>query len=126
LTVHLPGETFLQEAVQRVTAEGPYGSFALLPRHIDMATALTVGILSFVSEAGEERFVAVDGGILVKVTDQVLVATRRAVRGELGILKKTVEHMVAEVDERERKARSAMARLEADFMRRFVEFGKRG
>jgi F-type H+-transporting ATPase subunit epsilon len=68
----------------------------------------------------------VDGGILVKLTDQVLVATRRAVRGELGILKKTVEHMVAEVDERERKARSAMARLEADFMRRFVEFGKRG
>ena len=47
-----------------------------------------------------------------------------AIKGELGELKNEVEKMMMDVDERERKARSAVARLEADFVRRMVEFGK--
>lgn len=124
LKIVLPEALFLEREVSRMVAEGPRGGFALLPRHIDMATALTPGILSFVTEAGEEAFVAVEGGILVKMGDQVLVATRAAVGGELGALRKAVERMVADVDEKERKARTAMARLEADFMKRFVEFSR--
>ena len=41
-----------------------------------------------------------------------------------GILKEAVEKLILAVDERERKTRSAVARLEADFVRRLVEFGK--
>ena len=68
---------------------------------------------------------AVNGGILVKQGDMVMVATRVAVSGELGLLHETVNRFMNDLDERERKARSAVARLEADFVRRFVEFGKK-
>jgi F-type H+-transporting ATPase subunit epsilon len=114
----------LNADVSKVIGEGPAGSFGILPKHIDMATALIPGILSYETPQGAERFVAVNGGILVKQGDQVWIATRLAVRGELGELKIVVEKLINEVDERERKARSAVAKLEANFVRRFMEFGK--
>ena len=76
------------------------------------------------NNTSREEFLAVDGGILVKEGETVSVATLMAVKGDLGILRKTVETFIGEQDERERKTRSAVARLEADFIRRFVEFGK--
>jgi F-type H+-transporting ATPase subunit epsilon len=47
-----------------------------------------------------------------------------AVKGELGALRKAVETFLGELDEREKKTRSSIARLEADFVRRFMDFGK--
>ena len=124
LSVFLPSEIFLETTVKKIVGEGPEGSFGILPRHIDMATALVPGILSYVTETGREEFLAVDGGILVKEGEKVSVATLMAVKGDLGALRKTVETFIGELTERERKTRSAVARLEADFIRRFVEFGK--
>jgi F-type H+-transporting ATPase subunit epsilon len=124
LRIFQPSRLFLETEATRVVAEGPDGGFGLLPRHIDVAVALVPGLLSYTSTAGEERFVALNGGILVKQGDVVSVATRMAIKGELGALKEAVERLLSEVDERERKTRSAVARLEADFVRRFVEFGK--
>jgi F-type H+-transporting ATPase subunit epsilon len=124
LTLYQPSEIFLDEEVVKVTGESPAGSFCILPRHIDMATALVPGILAYQTPAGKEVFVALNGGILTKQGERIGVATRMAVRGELGALKKAIETMVNEVDERERKTRAAVARLEADIVRRFVEFGK--
>ena len=89
-----------------------------------MATALVPGILYYTTEQGQEVFLALDSGILVKQEDQVSIATRTAIKGELGALKEAVEKMILAVDERERKTRSAVAKLEADFVRRLVEFGK--
>ena len=60
----------------------------------------------------------------MKQGEEVRIATRMAVSGELGVLREAVDRFLSAVDERERKTRSAVARLEADFVRRFVEFGK--
>ena len=124
LKIFQPSEIFLDETISKVVGESPAGSFALLPRHIDMTTALVPGILAYENGQGKEVFLALDGGLLVKQGDQVSIATRMAIRGELGALREAVEKFVDEVDDRERKTRSAVARLEADFVRRFVEFGK--
>lgn len=124
LTIYEPAEIFLDEAVVKVKAEGPAGCFTLLPRHIDLATALVPGILSYETPEGDEVFLAVKGGILVKQGARVAVATQLAVRGDLGLLTETIETLLAETDERERKTRAAVARLEADFVRRFMEFRK--
>ena len=110
--------------VNKVVAESPRGSFCILPRHIDTATALVPGILAYLNNAGEESFLAVNGGILVKQGDKVLIATRMAIKGELGTLRKKVEEFMDKVDEKERRTQSSLARLEADFIHRFVEFGK--
>jgi F-type H+-transporting ATPase subunit epsilon len=64
----------------------------------------------------------VDVGALVKRGCDILVSTRNAVRGpELGRLKDYVVAQYREIDEREKKARSAAAKLEVDLLRRFME-----
>jgi F-type H+-transporting ATPase subunit epsilon len=98
-----------------------------LPRHIDFVAALVPGLLSFVTEDGREEFLAVDEGILVKCGPQVLISTRQAVRGpELGTLRQTIDEQFRVVDEQEKKARAAVARLEADLVRRFLELKTHG
>jgi F-type H+-transporting ATPase subunit epsilon len=117
---------FVNERVSKVVAESPRGSFCLLPRHIDFLTALVPGILSYITMDGNEVFLAVEKGILVKNGDHVLVSTRHAVKGDLGELKQQVDTMMGKMREHEQAVRFSFARLEADFVRRFMEFGKIG
>jgi F-type H+-transporting ATPase subunit epsilon len=121
LKVLLPTEVAVDKEVSKVIAEAENGFFCLLPRHIDFVSALVPGILSFQSE-GKEHFLAVDQGILVKRGSRVLVSTRNAVQApDLGELERTVEEKFRALDDQEKKARSAAAKLEADFVRRFLE-----
>lgn len=124
LKVFLPTEIFLDIEVVKVVGESPSGSFAVLPRHVDMATALVPGIVAYFPSGSRELLMAVNGGILVKQGENLSIATRMAVKGELGSLNSAVEKFVNDVDEKERKARTAVAKMEADLVRRFVEFGK--
>jgi F-type H+-transporting ATPase subunit epsilon len=117
----------VDQEVAKVTAEAENGSFCLLPRHIDFVAALVPGILRFESSGGKEQFLAVDEGILVKCGQEVSVSTRNAVQGsELGTLMRTVEEQFEVLDDRERVTRSALAKLEADLVRRFMDLGKHG
>ena len=122
--IFLPSELFLDTEVTKVVGETQDGGFGLLPKHIDLVTALVPGLLAYETDRGKETFLALNGGILVKQGDHVSIATRAAIHGELGVLKKAVEDFITDLDEKERKTRTAVARLEADFIRRFVEFGK--
>ena len=124
LTLFLPSEVFVDEEVTKVIGESTGGSFCLLPRHIDYLTALVPGILCYVPPSGKEHFLAVDGGLMVKQQDRILVVSRRAVRGALGQLRREVETMLFDLDDKEKSTRTALARLEAGFLRRFMEFGK--
>lgn len=125
LKVLLPTEILVDQEVTKVIAEAENGSFCLLPRHIDFVAALPPGILIFESAEGHEEFIAVDEGTLVKVGREVLVSTRNAVRSsELGTLKQIVEQEFRVLDDREKMAHSASAKLEADLVRRFIELRK--
>lgn len=90
--------------------------------------ALVPGLLSFeTDEEGEEVFLAVAEGVLVKSGQDVVVSVRNAVRGgELGELRRIVEKKFKVLDDKEKTARTAMARIEAGFVRRFLEVRKRG
>ncbi len=123
LKVLLPTEVLVNEQVAKVVAEAENGSFCLLPRHIDFVAALVPGLLSFVkARNGNEEFLAVDEGLLVKCGPEVLVSTRRAVWGpELGRLRVTVENTFKVLTDQERRARSVLANLEAHFIRRFLK-----
>ena len=124
LKIFQPSEIFLDEEVSKVVAEGEAGCFGIKPKHLDMTSALVPGILSYWTAGGKETFLALNGGILVKQGGDVHVATRMAVSGELGELNARVEKFLSDADEKDRKSRSAVARLEADFIRRFLEFGR--
>lgn len=122
LKLMTPTGIVLDEAVSKVSAEAQNGSFTLLPNHIDFVASLVPGIFSFVPEGGSEEYFAVDEGVLIKQGKVVRVSVLDAVRGpDLAQLKRTVRERFTKREEQERKARAATARMEANFVRRFLE-----
>lgn len=125
LKVVLPSAVFLEREVIKVVAEARNGSFCLLPRHVDFVAPLVPGILSLTAPTGEESFLAVDEGILLKCADDVLVSTRNAARGSLGELKRAVQKEFHELGEREQKGRIALGKLEASLVRQILRWEER-
>lgn len=126
LVVLLPTGILLDQEATKVVAEAQNGWFALLPLHVDLATALVPGILLFTDLEGREQLVAVDEGLLVKCGRDVRVSVRNGVRGDtLEDLRETVAQRFRVLDEEQRVARSALGRLEAGALRRLLELEER-
>jgi F-type H+-transporting ATPase subunit epsilon len=123
LRIFLPVQILLETEAASITASGLNGAFGLRPHHIDFVSALVPGLLAFrPTEEAEEEFVAIDRGILVKQGDEVRVSVHNAVAGApLEYLADAVENRFAQLDEHDRKVQTAVARLEADFLRRFMK-----
>ncbi len=124
LKVLLPFQVYAEiDGVTRIVAETPQGSFGLLPRRLDCVAVLTAGILTYEAAGGEETYLAVDEGVLVKAGPNVLVSVRNAIGGmSLGKLREAVQQEFLNLDEGEKQVRAVLARLESGFMRRFAEF----
>ena len=121
LKILLPGKTFLKKEVKKITAEAENGWFCLLPKHVDFTTSLTPGILLLTTAEEKDVFLAIDEGILVKYGNKVVISTRNAIEGEdLGELKNRVEEIFIKTDEKEKNAQTALSKLEADFVRSFL------
>ena len=122
LKILLPFQVFAEQTgVARIVAETREGSFGLLPYRLDCVAALVPGILIYQTESGGEVLVAVDEGVLVKTGADVLVSVRRAIGGtDLGQLHAAVEKDFLTLDENEQSVRTAVARLESGFLRRFA------
>lgn len=122
IKVQTPSEIVVSQHVTKVIAEAENGAFCLLPRHVDFLAALVPGLLAYEDTNGIEHFVAVGAGLLVKRGATVLVSVRQAVRGgDLGALQRTVREQFAMIDERERATHAAVAKLEASFLRGYLE-----
>jgi len=127
LKVLLPFEEILRADVVKVLAESQSGCFALLPHHADLVSTLVPGILSYQDLDGQEGFVALDEGLLVKRGAQVRVTVRRGVSGgSLETLQKTVVEKFLALDAREEQARAVLARLEASFVHGLLGLGEQG
>jgi F-type H+-transporting ATPase subunit epsilon len=122
LRILLPYGIFARaDAVTRVVAMTPAGSFGLLPHRLDCAAVLVPGLLSYSTAAGEFH-IAVDGGVLVKTGSDVLICVRHAIAGaDLGGLRQAVEHEFLNLSEQEKSIRTTLAQLESGLIRRFLE-----
>ena len=121
LKILLPEKTFLKKEVKKIVAEAENGWFCLLPKHVDFITSLIPGILILTTPEEKDVFLAIDEGILVKYGEKVIISTRNAIEGEdLGELKDRVEEIFIKTDEKEKDARTALSKLEADFVRSFL------
>jgi F-type H+-transporting ATPase subunit epsilon len=126
LKVLTPTQVLLDVEAQKVIAEADNGFFCLLPHHIDFVAALVPGILYITAMDGQESFVAVDEGTLVKCDAEVLVSVLNAATGnDLTALEATVRESFSKLDVDTQRTRSALARLEAATMRQFLELEKR-
>ena len=124
LKILLPFQVFVQTTgVARIVAENRDGSFGLLPHRLDCVAAIAAGILIYENESAGETYVAVDEGVLVKTGLDVLVSVRNAIGGtDLGQLHQAVKSEFLKVHEGEQSARSVMASMESDFIRRLAGF----
>ena len=124
LKILVPEKVLLDRLVRKVVAEGRSGSFGLLPRHADFVELLVPGILAFTpveSDEETEVFAAVDEGVLVKCGPEVRVSVRHAVVGpDLGSLEATVRERFQRIDDREEAMRTALAKLESEVVRSFI------
>jgi F-type H+-transporting ATPase subunit epsilon len=126
LRVLLPTELLIDSDATKILAEAPNGWFCILPRHVDFVSALVPSILIFATPEREENYVAIDEGTLVKRGRDVLVSVTNGVTGDdLGALYNAVDDTFRALDEEARAARTALARLEAGALRRFLEFERR-
>ncbi|SRR6056297_899173 len=123
LILTTPAEILIRQDTTKIIAEGTHGSFCLLPRHIDFLAMLVPGLLAWEDLQGEEHFAAVGQAILVKRSNEVMVSAMQATRsGKLADLQATVRHDFMVLDERQRAAHAAAAKLEASFLRRTMAF----
>ncbi len=125
VTLILPHKIYGQHnEVSKLSGEGLEGHFTLLPAHIDYVSILVPGIMQLTA-ADREHIFAVDQGTLVKVGNAVRISCRNAVEGEdIRQLSQVVEEKFKEIDDMEKKARSALLGLEYGVIRRFAEMGK--
>lgn len=124
LKVLLPFQVFAEKiGVTRIVAETREGSFGLLPQRLDCVAALPPGILIYENDDEGEVYLAVDEGVLIKTGPDVLVSVRNAIAGtDLRDLRDLVEREFRQLDEREQRVRSALAKMESGLIRRMVDF----
>lgn len=121
LKIVTPTATVVEAVTSKISAETTDGWRTLLPRHIDAVATIAPGLLSYVAD-DVERLVAVDGGVLVKRGRRVRVATGEAVAGDdIRSLQRALRSSFADTRESERRARTAIAHLETDAIRRLME-----
>lgn len=126
LKIMLPSHIFLETKAKKIIARYNNGSFCLLPKHVDYIAELVPGIFSYTDLNDNVCYLAVDSGTLVKCAHEVLVACQHAVQGDnLETLTHTVEQQFIKLNDSERVAKSALARLEAGVVRRFTQLRER-
>jgi F-type H+-transporting ATPase subunit epsilon len=121
LKILLPYQVYAEKSgISRIVAETSAGSFGLLPHRLDCVAPLSRGILIYECAADGEILVAVDEGVLVKSGTSVLVSVRRAVGGtDLAGLRAMIAREFRAQDDSEYSLRTAMAKMEMGFLRRF-------
>ncbi len=119
--VRLPARMLFEGAATRLNAVAVDGGFGILPNHVDFVTVLVPSILLVTTPEGGERIFGIDEGLLVKKGHQVDIAVRRGVESaDLDSLRATVQETFHQMEDEERVARAALARLEADMVRGFA------
>ncbi len=116
----LPYKTILDKEVNKITAPGSNGEFQILPKHIDGTWTLKAGILSITAD--KELYFAINQGVVVKQGNTVYLSTIQAIAGEsLAELSKTVQDTITVLNDKERKAREVLIRLEMETLKKFME-----
>lgn len=110
--------------VDKITCETTIGALTLLPRHIDCVAELTPSVLSYFM-GGSWKYMAVNGGVLVKQGKDVSISTPFAVvENDLEKLKNTVKTEFKRQSEEEKKSNNSMVHLEAALAKMILELRK--
>jgi F-type H+-transporting ATPase subunit epsilon len=118
LEILAPGQVILETRAVSVQAADATGRFGLRSGHEDFLTVLVPCVVRYRMENGQERYAAVDGGVLLLEGGRVAIVTRDAVVSDrLDQVADAAAAMLALRKEREQAARSGFAELETSLVR---------
>ncbi|MDR1612737.1 MAG: F0F1 ATP synthase subunit epsilon [Planctomycetota bacterium] len=123
LKILLPFKVFADIGdVSNIVVEARSGSYGLLPRRLDCVMTLAPGILAYGVAGGDDAYVAVDEGVLIKTGPEVLVSVRNAIAGgDLVRLREAVEGEFLAMKEEESTMKAVLTRMESDLVQRLAE-----
>ena len=123
LTILLPYKVFMNITdVIRVVVDTNAGSYGFLPQRLDCVAVLVPGILTYETLTSGVHYLAIDEGVLIKTENKIQVSVRNAIGGaNLGKLQETIEKEFKTINESERVARTAMTKLESEFIQGIKE-----
>ena len=125
LRILTPSEVILEQDVTHVTAEDPTGSLGIRRGHATLMTPLVPGIVIARSGDGSERYVAVNGGVMLVDRDTVEIVSRQAVAGtSTDELETRVVTGFQKDNEDDRANRAAFEKLRISFMRGIVDLDR--
>lgn len=124
LKVLLPYKIFADvKNVIHVVAETNEGSYGFLPHRLDCVVALLPSILSYQIIAGNNQYIAISEGIMIKEGMRVVVSVRNALGGtDLGKLHELIEKEFVKLNKNEKIGRSIAAKLESGFIHSLEKF----
>ena len=122
LRVLTPNEVVLEEEVVHVTVEELMGSLGVRPGHAPLVTALVQSILTARLPGGRERYVAVNGGVMLVNPELVEVVSRQAVASDdMGSLEKSALAQFQKEAEEQQANYVAFEKMRIRFMRSILE-----
>lgn len=121
LDIIQPSSRISVEDVVKIRAESEHGWFTILPKHIDFTTILMPGIVEIIKDDGEICYAGIDEGLFVKEGTMLRIAAdMAAVTDNFNEIAGIVEKRFKEQDERDRKLRSMLSKLENDLARNLM------
>ncbi|MBP5160455.1 MAG: hypothetical protein ILP11_00145 [Alphaproteobacteria bacterium] len=116
-----PIGTVLEQEVEKLSFESLSGARTFLPNHIDTVSALPPNIMTVRTMAHKDIYVACTQGVLVKQGPLVLISAHKAVIGDdLEHLASLIKTEFAQDEDNRRQVNMAIARLEAQLSRGFM------
>jgi F-type H+-transporting ATPase subunit epsilon len=116
----------LDTRVIGVQAADETGRFGLRPGHEPFVTVLSPSLVVYTGEDGQERYAAVDGGILILEDNRVSVVTREAaLSNDLDDLSRRAATILDTHQIEERRARTEFHELQTALVKQLAQVGKR-
>ncbi|MDR1494762.1 MAG: hypothetical protein LBI29_01855 [Rickettsiales bacterium] len=96
LRIYTPQKLFLEETIIKIKVSEKGCNYTILPRHIDYLSSFSRSTISFRKLSGEEIFVWLNQGILVKCGREIQISVFSAVNGGSSVanLKLTMDNTV--------------------------------
>lgn len=125
--LHLQGATQYErfEAVTSFVGRDESGSFGILAGHARMMTILGLGLARFQLEEADWRHLALAGGLLYMVNNELFVNTRRYVHdADFRRVSRVLEEQLAAEEANLFQLRASAHRLEEEMLKRLWKLGR--
>lgn len=125
--MHLQSAT-QYERIERVTmfvGEDTSGSLGIMAGHHRMMTLLQFGLARFRRGDGEWQFLALPGGLLYFVNNELFLNTRRYLRGpDYVLITQALEQQLRSEEAALRELKESLHRLEKEMFKRLWSLGR--